>query len=176
MDRRQGFKAVLTGTKQPVRFLEEKFEKNSKKFQKFRKILRKLADSRSKVGTFDVQQAPIEGDIVVPPDRALDSFVGERGILDQTNITALVSNPQAPVLAQRTPNVRLTPKQYLLEVVQTEPNQQMLPDQIMWFEAKRQQAAIALLPYLEPKKGVEDEAPDGETHEAWLIRVGARAR
>ncbi len=170
----RGFKALTTGERQFVRFASEKIEKNSKKFQKFSGILRKLAEKRAKMDNFEVSSTVIEGEVDPGPARQLDSFTGERGVLDQVNITALVTNPQAPLLAQRTPNQRLTPKQYLLEVVQTEPNQQLLPDQVLWFEAQRQQAAIALLPYTEPKKGTEDDGPGDESHEAWLTRMGAR--
>jgi hypothetical protein len=152
--------------------VQEKISKNSEKFKKFQKILKKIHTLGERAREFPIETLPIEGEIVSPPSDPGETFIGARGVLEQTELRSLALNPQAPLLVQRAPNVRLTPMQYLLEVVQTEPSDFLLPDQILWFEGRRQQAAIALLPFTAKKKGLEaeDEGAEG-SHEAWMQRL-----
>ena len=62
----------------------------------------------------------------------------------------------------------ISPLEFLLAVVRKAPPAGLSPEQVLFWEAKRLEAAKAAAPYVHGKQSVSDSSPVGKTHEEQL--------
>lgn len=157
----------------------------TKKAEKIRKILKKIekpADFR--VPPRPSVPAPLlckSGEVRPLPPKPIEPVIEVGGPVPGT--VRLPPRPEpppaAPTFGVMTPsdtartlattvNPDVSPLDFLLAVVRKAPPEGLSPEQVLFWEAKRLEAAKAAAPFIHGKQSVSNSSPVGKTHEEQL--------